>query len=491
VSDGNLCLVVDRIDRWPLEIEGVRIVSSETYLLDAGFACAARLKVFNLCRSYQYQSVGYYVSLLAEARGHRPFPDIATILDMKANGVVRIASGDLDKLIQQALKPLQSDAFTLSIYFGRNLARRYDRLANRLFNYFPAPLLRAQFVRRRSKWELRSVSPIPASQIPENHRAFAIEAARAHFARRGGRRRTRTPARYDLALLYDPDDPMPPSNEAALERFEKAGERLGLRVERIGRDAIGRLAEFDGLFIRATTGVNHYTYRFAQRARALGLSAIDAAESIVRCANKVYLAEQLAARGVPMPATRIFYKKEFEDASGSIDLPCVLKQPDSAFSLGVKLARTREELRAILASLFEQSDLVVAQEYTPTPFDWRIGVLDRKPLYACKYFMATDHWQIVNTACDGEDRYGKFETLSVERVPKAVVRMAVKAASLIGDGLYGVDLKETRAGPVVIEVNDNPNLDAGVEDQVLGERLYEAVMQSFLERIEALRRPGR
>jgi glutathione synthase/RimK-type ligase-like ATP-grasp enzyme len=46
-----------------------------------------------------------------------------------------------------------------------------------------------------------------------------------------------------------------------------------------------------------------------------------------------------------------------------------------------------------------------------------------------------------------------------------------------------VDLKETPRGPVVIEVNDNPSIDAGVEDKVSGERLYEAIMQCFLKRM--------
>jgi glutathione synthase/RimK-type ligase-like ATP-grasp enzyme len=40
---------------------------------------------------------------------------------------------------------------------------------------------------------------------------------------------------------------------------------------------------------------------------------------------------------------------------------------------------------------------------------------------------------------------------------------------------------------VVIEVNDNPNIDAGVEDAWLGEDLYRQVMLEFLRRLEAKR----
>ena len=61
----------------------------------------------------------------------------------------------------------------------------------------------------------------------------------------------------------------------------------------------------------------------------------------------------------------------------------------------------------------------------------------------------------------------------------------MRAASLIGDGLYGVDIKETDQGCLVIEVNDNPNIDAGCEDAVIGERLYFEVMDWFRQRLDA------
>jgi glutathione synthase/RimK-type ligase-like ATP-grasp enzyme len=62
---------------------------------------------------------------------------------------------------------------------------------------------------------------------------------------------------------------------------------------------------------------------------------------------------------------------------------------------------------------------------------------------------------------------------------------ALKAAGLIGDGLYGVDLKETEQGEVlVIEVNDNPSVDSGVEDKVAGDDLYDTILSEFMRRIE-------
>jgi glutathione synthase/RimK-type ligase-like ATP-grasp enzyme len=63
------------------------------------------------------------------------------------------------------------------------------------------------------------------------------------------------------------------------------------------------------------------------------------------------------------------------------------------------------------------------------------------------------------------------------------VKTAVHAASVIGDGLYGVDLKQVVDRCYVMEVNDNPNIDAGNEDGVLKDALYREVLGVFLRRI--------
>jgi len=129
----------------------------------------------------------------------------------------------------------------------------------------------------------------------------------------------------------------------------------------------------------------------------------------------------------------------------------------------------------------------IAQEFLPTDYDWRVGVLDRKPLYACRYFMARGHWQIMKHEAAKETQYGKVETLAVEEAPPAIVKLAVRAADAIGDGLYGVDIKQAGKRRYVIEVNDNPSIDSGMEDRVLGRDLYTRVMEVFLQRMERRR----
>src|SRR5512140_2466304 len=149
-------IVVNNPQEWPLEVPGVSVVSARSYLSEPQYADLHGAKVFNCCRSYRYQTIGYYVSLLAAARGHKPFPNIATIQDMKSQTIIRLISDDLEELIQSSLAGIRTAKFTLSIYFGKNLAEKYDRLSAELFKLFQAPFLRAQFV-RTDRWELQSI----------------------------------------------------------------------------------------------------------------------------------------------------------------------------------------------------------------------------------------------------------------------------------------------------------------------------------------------
>ena len=68
-----------------------------------------------------------------------------------------------------------------------------------------------------------------------------------------------------------------------------------------------------------------------------------------------------------------------------------------------------------------------------------------------------------------------------------VLEAAMNAANLIGDGLYGVDVKQIGERAVVIEVNDNPSIDDGVEDAVLGDALYQQILGDFVRRLDEQR----
>jgi glutathione synthase/RimK-type ligase-like ATP-grasp enzyme len=483
-------IVLENVKRWPLELRGAEVVSARDYLVGGEWAGKRNLRVYNFCRTYGYQTVGYYVSLLAAARGHRPLPTVETLQDLRLSPVVRIVSEQLEGLIQRSLARLKGPRFELSIYFGRNLSKRYDALARALYDQFSVPLLRASFEKLADEWRLSSVRPISTSEIPESHRSFVIAQAEKHFDRRERSSRARPSYQYDLAILHDPEAEDSPSDARSLRRFSKAARMVGIEPYLIRRSDAADIAEFDALFIRETTSVNGPTYRLSRRAATEGLIVIDDPISILRCSNKVFLAELFQRHAIPHPKTFVAHQDSVAEIASVVGLPCVLKRPDSAFSRGVTKATSDQELEAKAKLFLEDSELVVAQQFTASEFDWRIGVLGGEALFACRYHMARGHWQIVRTGPTGARRYGRVETLAVKDAPAEAVSTAVRAAGLIGDGLYGVDLKEIDGEFLVIEINDNPNIEVGYEDLVLGDTLFRSVMQWFRERLDGRGRSG-
>ncbi len=483
-------LVVSRDSHWPLDVENVEVVTPRQFLTDPSFS-EGRMRVFNLSRSYRYQSTGYYVSLLAEARGHRAIPSVTTLQDMRSPSLLRTVAEDIEDLIQSSLKKAAEPRVILNIYFGETLEKSYRELGHKLHNLFQAPLLQAVFV-KMDRWILTQLSPLSFSRVPPADQERLPALARSYFARKQFRQHQIQRNPYDLAILVDPQEPSPPSDKEALKRIEAAADKLGFDVEFITRDDYSRLSEFDALFIRTTTAVNHHTYRFSRRAYAEGLVVVDDPWSILRCTNKVYLAEMLAKNRIGCPRTAILQSNQRLEPllqNWELGFPCVLKQPDGSFSRGVRKADNPADLQSHLHEFFKTSDLVIAQEFLESDFDWRIGVLNREPIFACKYYMARGHWQIYDWQAEAGHQTGAWETLPVQVVPPAVLDTALRAANEIGNGLYGVDLKQVGERVVVIEVNDNPSLESDVEDQILGPRLYEKVIEYFLTQIAAARNP--
>jgi glutathione synthase/RimK-type ligase-like ATP-grasp enzyme len=475
--------VVERADLWPDEIPGADVALASRYLAGAPYENGAYDKVYNLCECARYQGRGFYVSMIAEARGHQPVPNLRTIEDLGSAPVLELLAQEMEPLVKQlAAAPSSADLLEIDAYFGADPCGTYEALARRLYALLRAPLLRARFRFSGGTGKLESVRALALAEVPPGDRAFLTRAAAQIVA--GSRRvhRKEAEGRPAVAILHTDGAADAPSNPEALHCFVRAATKLGMRASIVGRDSLDRLGDYHALFIRDTTNLNHYTYEFSRKAAALGLVVIDDPESILGCNNKVYLHELLTRHKLPMPRSLLVHRENVSQIVPAVGLPCILKQPDSAFSLGVLKVETESELLQTVERLLEKSELAIAQEYLPTEFDWRIGVVDRRPLYACRYFMAPEHWQVIKRD-KGDRTEGATGAVPLGEVPAAVIEAALEAANLIGSGLYGVDVKQIGKTCRIIEVNDNPNIDAGNEDAFLGNVLYEEIMSVIKRRI--------
>ncbi len=448
-----------------------------------------RHKIINLCSDFDYLKTGYYCSLLAEARGQRCVPAASDIIQLHWKRMYHSSLLELSEVLNEHYPATENSPLkeTHLVCFGRMMHKDMEPFGRRLFDRFRFPVMAVSLVRQRKGWHIESIEPQAFHTLLPKQMEL-LHASLAEFT--GGKWQKSGKAdkkeKYWLAILHDPKEAMPPSNTAALRKFVSVGKKLGFYVELITRKDMASLLEFDALFIRETTLIQKASYRMARKAEEEGIPCIDDTSSILRCSNKVFLHELFRAHKIPTPPTALLYRKQKLQLPAGFQYPVVVKIPDGSFSRGVHKLENDADLQQVCKKLFATSEMLLLQKFVPSEFDWRIVVLGGKALVACQYFMAPNHWQILNHQSDKKSqKYGDFRTFAIEDTPKAVVDVAVKAASLVGNGLYGVDMKQFGQQLYVIEVNDNPNLDAGVEDAVLGDALYERILQHFVRLIES------
>lgn len=118
----RLMIVVERREDWASYLPSEEVLTAQEYLeQSARDHGGRRVQVINLCRGYKYLGLGYYCSLLAEARGHRVIPSLRCISELARKSVYGLALGGLDKALDKALCRTPygaTDGFTLTLYFA-------------------------------------------------------------------------------------------------------------------------------------------------------------------------------------------------------------------------------------------------------------------------------------------------------------------------------------------------------------------------------------
>ncbi|EQD51795.1 RimK domain protein ATP-grasp [mine drainage metagenome] len=213
----RLVIVVEKSTDWGSYYPSDNVVPATDYLREP-VGGDERTHVINLCRSYKYLGTGYYVSLLGEARGHRVIPSVRTINDLRRRSLYGLDVEDLNQKLANFLPAGGRDTtdFGILVYFGETSYPQLRDLARGVFESFPAPLLRIEFERERM-WRISAIKPIGLHTL-DDAQEDAFAQTLDSFARKLWRKpRARRLYRYDIAMLVDPNEVMPPSNKKALK----------------------------------------------------------------------------------------------------------------------------------------------------------------------------------------------------------------------------------------------------------------------------------
>jgi glutathione synthase/RimK-type ligase-like ATP-grasp enzyme len=256
----------------------------------------------------------------------------------------------------------------------------------------------------------------------------------------------------------------------ALMKFSQVAPRLGHQIDYLFRTDLYKIPQYDAIFIRALTDPLNLSYVVSRTAELHGIRVIDDSNSIYICCDKVNMYRHLVGAGVPIPKTIIIKQSDVnKDAAAklfkSLGNPFVLKAPNSSFSAYVERVKSPAEFVNVGKRFLRRADNIVAQRFISSEFDWRVGVLGGKPLYVCQYLIPRKRWKVLTYTQSGGFIAGAIKGVELGKANPRLLETAIEAAATIGTGLYGIDIKQVGDEFVVIEVNDNPTISAGEEDQ--------------------------
>ena len=277
-------ILVDQVRDVPNAETPHKVITTSEYLARPRLFETGRPKLINLSRSYAYQSKGYYASLLAEARGHHVVPTVETMLELREAKLYEHALPELEDALNRCARKADfqpEGEIKLLVCFGISRDPRFEAFGRLLFDWFRCPALEVTV--EPGHWlSIDRIRPRTLTRLENGEGVFLREALHQHTKREWRDPKARSIAKYDLAVLFDPNEKMAPTSAASIKYFARIAEKMSVDVEPITKRQLAELAEYDGLFIRETTSIDNHTYRFALRAWQEGMPVIDDPISMIR-----------------------------------------------------------------------------------------------------------------------------------------------------------------------------------------------------------------
>jgi ribosomal protein S6--L-glutamate ligase len=218
-----------------------------------------------------------------------------------------------------------------------------------------------------------------------------------------------------------------------------------------------QLLNVDAVIPRIGASVTFYGTAVVRQFEMMKVFTAVESQALIRSRDKLRSLQIMARAGVGLPKT-VFtnYSKDVDQVVRSVGgAPLVIKLLEGTQGLGVVLAETENAAKSIIEAFNGLKARVIAQEFIQEAggADIRAFVVEGNIVGAMK-----------RQGKKGEFRSNLHRggTASIIELSEEERNTALKAARVLGLGIAGVDMLQSKHGPLVIEVNSSPGLE-GIE----------------------------
>ncbi|MBC7920367.1 MAG: 30S ribosomal protein S6--L-glutamate ligase [Ferruginibacter sp.] len=220
----------------------------------------------------------------------------------------------------------------------------------------------------------------------------------------------------------------------------------------------GKLVEnIDAIIPRIGTSVTDYGVAIVRQFEMMKVFSTIKSQAIVRSRNKLRSLQILSGAGVGLPKT-VFanHSRDIDDLLAQVGgTPVVIKLLEGTQGIGVMLAETPKAAKSVMEAFYGLKANILIQEFISEAqaTDIRAFIVGSKVVGAMK-----------RQGKEGEFRSNLHRGgagLAI-RLSPAEKEAALAAAKALGLGVAGVDMLQSKRGPLIMEVNSSPGLQ-GIE----------------------------
>ena len=236
------------------------------------------------------------------------------------------------------------------------------------------------------------------------------------------------------------------------------------------------IPELDAIVPRIGSTITFYGLAVVRQFESTGVITTASSEAIARSRDKLHSLQVMSRSGLPTPNSTIVSSPNdiwsaIEIAGG---LPVIIKVISGTQGRGVFLATAMHTVQSILRSIRSTQEQIIIQEFIKESkgTDIRVIVVENRCVAAMR-----------RQASAGEFRSNLHRggTATPVELDEHTRNLARKAAQVHGLGFAGVDLVQSKRGPLVLEVNSSPGLE-GIEKTTQVDIATEVML--YLEREE-------
>jgi ribosomal protein S6--L-glutamate ligase len=218
------------------------------------------------------------------------------------------------------------------------------------------------------------------------------------------------------------------------------------------------LPQYDAVIPRIGSSITFYGTAVVRQFEMMGTFCVNESVAISRSRDKLRSLQLLSRKGIGLPRTGFASKPDdipdlIKNVGGA---PLVIKLLEGTQGIGVVLAETHKAAESVIEAFMGLKANILVQEFIEEAngADIRCFVVGGKVIAAMK-----------RQAAEGEfrsnlHRGGSAQLIKLSKEERAT---AVAAAKAMGLNLCGVDILQSKNGPVVMEVNSSPGLE-GIEN---------------------------